>query len=264
MHGGFTVRSVASRSDAAMSADRRMRLWSLIVERAHGQPVTLEHACAAAISATGADSAAVTVTLSATPRETVYASDRLAADLEELTLTLGEGPCVDASTGRPTVVADLTAPACLARWPVFAPAAVQAGVRAVCALPLQVGAIRLGVLDLYRTRAGELDREQLADALVLADTACALLLDAAQPDGSHPNGHQPEQTSPAHPEVHQATGMIIAQLGVTAAVALTRLRAHAYAHDRRLRDVAADVVGRRLRFHPETSANTDREEDHDS
>jgi hypothetical protein len=43
--------------------------------------------------------------------------------------------------------------------------------------------------------------------------------------------------------------MIIAQLGVSAAVALIRLRAYAYAHDRRLRDVARDVVARRLRFH---------------
>src|SRR5437763_51787 len=52
-------------------------------------------------------------------------------------------------------------------------------------------------------------------------------------------------------EVHQATGMITVQLGVTVAVALVRLRAYAYAHDRRLRDVAADVVARRLRFDPD-------------
>ena len=45
--------------------------------------------------------------------------------------------------------------------------------------------------------------------------------------------------------------MIIVQLGVTAAVALIRLRAYAYAHDRRLRDVAGDVVARRLRFDPD-------------
>ena len=44
--------------------------------------------------------------------------------------------------------------------------------------------------------------------------------------------------------------MITVQLGVTAAVALVRLRAFAYAHDRRLRDVARDVVARRLRFDP--------------
>jgi hypothetical protein len=252
VHRGLIVGIAASRCDVAMNADRRVRLWSLVVEHACGQPVTVEHACAAAISATGVDCAAVTVMLSATPRETVYASDRLASDLEDLTLTLGEGPCVDASTGSPTLVADLTAPECLVRWPVFAPAAAQAGVRAVFALPLQVGAIRLGVLDLYRALPGDLDHDQLADALLLADTASALLLDAAQPDGSHFEGHRPEPASPIHPQVHQATGMIIAQLGVTAAVAFTRLRAHAYAHDRRLRDVAADVVARRLRFHPDT------------
>jgi hypothetical protein len=231
-----------------MNADRRMRLWSLVVEHAHGGPVAVEHACAAAISATGVDGVAVTVPLTATPRETIYASDQVASELEELTLTLGEGPGEDAFAGSPALAADLTASDCLTRWPVFAPAATQAGVRAVFALPMQVGAIRLGVLDLYRAQPGDLDRGQLADALVLADTACALLLDAAQRDRPRPDGRWPEQAGPRHPEVHQATGMITVQLGVTAAVALIRLRAYAYAHDRRLRDVAGDVVARRLRF----------------
>jgi hypothetical protein len=123
----------------------------------------------------------------------------------------------------------------------------------VFALPLRVGGIRLGVLDLYRARPGGLDRGQLADALVLADTACALLLDAvAQRDPRCLNGHAPEPAGSPHPEVHQATGMITVQLGVSMAVALVRLRAYAYAHDRRLRDVAADVVARRLRFAPDT------------
>jgi hypothetical protein len=264
VHRGLILARAASRFGVALNADRRMRLWSLVVEHARGQPVTIEHACSAAISATRVDSAAVTVMLSATPRETIYASERIASDLQELTLTVGEGPSVDAAAGNPILVADLTAPACLARWPVFAPAAAQAGVRAVFALPLQVGAIRLGVMDLYRVQPGDLDDAQLADALLLADTACALLLDAARFDGSHPDGRRPERASPTHPEVHQATGMIIAQLGVTAAVALTRLRAYAYAHDRRLRDVAADVVSRRLRLRPDTDANRDREEDNDS
>jgi hypothetical protein len=240
-----------------MNADRRIRLWSLAVELALGEPVTVKHVCAAVMSAAGVDSAAVAVTLSASPRETVYASDRVAAEVEELTLTLGEGPGVDASTGGPALVADLTGSDCVARWPVFAPAALQAGVRAVFALPMQVGGIRLGVLDLYRAQPGDLDREQLADALVLADTACALLLDAAQRDRPRPDGGGPEQAGSPYPEVHQATGMITVQLGVSMAVALVRLRAYAYAHDRRLRDVAADVVARRLRFDPDAGTGRD-------
>ena len=51
--------------------------------------------------------------------------------------------------------------------------------------------------------------------------------------------------------------MITVQLGVTVAVALVRLRAYAYAHDRRLRDVATDVVARRLRFAPDADGGVD-------
>jgi hypothetical protein len=225
-----------------------MRLWNLVVEHAHGGPVAVEHVCTAVMSAAGVDRAAVAVVLSATPRETMYASDGVASELEELALTLGEGPCVDAVAGGPALVADMGAPRCLARWPVFAPAAVHGGVRAVFALPLRVGGIRLGVMDLYRARPGELDREQLADALVLADTTCALLLDAARRDRPGRDGRGPERVGPQHPEVYQATGMVTVQSGVSAAVALIRLRAYAYAHGRRLREVAGDVVARRLRF----------------
>ncbi len=233
-----------------MTLDRWMRLWSLVAHNAPGAPATVEHVAAVVMSAAGVDGVAVTMLLAATPRETVYASDQVASRLEELTLTVGEGPGVDAITSGPALVADLTAPPCLTRWPAFAPAAAQAGVRAVFALPLQIGAIHLGVVNLDRAQPGDLDPEQLADALVLADTACALLLDAA--DGSRRDGYQPAPASLQHPEVHQATGMVIVQLGVSAAVALVRLRAYAYAHDRPLRDVATDVVARRLRFDPDS------------
>ena len=245
-----------------MDADRRVRLWSLVVQCARGAPVGLGHVCDAVILVANVDSVALAVTVSATPRETLYVSGRAASVLEELVLTLGEGPGVDALTGGVVLAADITDTACMVRWPVFAPAAAQAGVRAVFALPLQAGGIRLGVMDLYRSQPGGLDGEQLADALILADTACALLLDLAgqglaglaglagqdlapaSPGGPEPVGAQ-------HPVVYQATGMLIVQLGVSAAVAMIRLRAYAYAHDRRLRDVAADVVARRLRFESE-------------
>jgi len=48
--------------------------------------------------------------------------------------------------------------------------------------------------------------------------------------------------------VHQAAGMISAQVNVPVAVALTRLQAYATARSRLVADVAADVVARRLRF----------------
>jgi hypothetical protein len=110
----------------------------------------------------------------------------------------------------------------------------------------------LGVLDLYRALPGRLSREQVDDALVLADTACALLIDSAQDPSPGLGRRVPEHARLQDPEVHQATGMVVVQMGVSAEVAQVRLRAYAYAYDRRLRDVARDVVARRLRFRPET------------
>jgi hypothetical protein len=243
-------------SDAAMDSERRVRLWGLVAERAGGAPVEVGHVCEAAIIAADVDSVALAAAVTAAPCESLYASDPVASLLVELLVTLGEGPGIDALAGGTVLAADLTDAVYLARWPAFAPAAVQAGVRAVFALPLQAGGIRLGVMDLYRSQPGHLDEEQLADALTLADTACALLLDLDWhgPEGlspSRPNDDWPEPVGGQHPAVHQATGMLIVQLGVSAAVAMTRLRAYAYANDRRLGDVAADVVARRLRFEPE-------------
>jgi hypothetical protein len=231
--------------------DHRLRLWGLVVAHAGDTPPSVRDVCAVIVSVCGVDAAAITLVLAATPRETICTSSRLAADLEELALTLGEGPGVDASSGNgPAFAADLAGADCLVRWPGFAPAAVRVGVRAVFALPLQVGGVRLGVLVLCRADAGGLEAQQLTDVLILADTVCALLLDTAS--GSVPaGGRGPEPVGLQHPEVHQATGMLVVQLGVDAATALVRLRAYAFAHDRRLRDVAGDVVARRLRLAPD-------------
>ncbi|MDT0530959.1 GAF domain-containing protein [Micromonospora sp. DSM 115977] len=160
-----------------MSTERRLRLWALAVAEARGATVAVEHLCGVSVAVTGVDCAAVAVCLRDTRREVLGASDLVASDLEELTFTLGEGPSVDAISGGPVLVADLAAPHCQDWWLVFAKAAMAVGVHAVFALPLQLGGIRLGVLDLYRMRAGNLDDEQLADVVVMADTVCAMLLD---------------------------------------------------------------------------------------
>jgi hypothetical protein len=241
-------------SGEAGKADRVVRIWAQVAQQSRGDPVSVAHLCAAAVSAVQVDGAGVTVMVSPTVRETMHATDRVAGELEEWQLTFGQGPCVDAfSDGGPVLAGDLGSAAYLARWPVFTPAALDSGARAVFALPLQVGAIRLGVLDLYRSRPGPLSPHELADALAFADTAATLLLDTAagaQPDTAELAWQRDDPT--AHQaQVHQATGMMLVQLGVSAEAAFARLRAYAYAHDRRLGEVARDVVERRLRFEPD-------------
>ncbi|WP_162929214.1 ANTAR domain-containing protein [Streptomyces sp. YIM 130001] len=231
-----------------MKDDRRLRLWQQVVAHAADGPVTLAHVSAAMISSARVDSVGVTAVMKGTQRETVHASSQLAMDLEELTVTLGEGPGVDCYLDGPSLSSDLTAEACQVRWPVYAPAAVTAGVAALFALPLRVGGVSVGVVSLYRTEPGPLGRDQLADVLVLTDTALALLLDQGLSDPSQQHDGWRESSGLQHSEVHQATGMLTVQLGVSAAEALVRLRAYAFAHDRRLSDVGKDVVARRLRF----------------
>jgi len=172
------------------------------------------------------------------------ATDEVSELLAELQLTLGEGPGPDArARGGPVLASDLGDPGSARRWPVFAPAAAQAGAAAVFVFPLQVGAIQAGVMGLYRERAGPLSGPELGDALVFADTATLLLLDGP--------GGQPAGLAVHRAEIDQATGMLTEQLGVGIAEAFIRLRAYAYAHDRRLSDLARDIVARRLRLRPD-------------
>lgn len=243
-----------------MTGDRVARVWELVGLQSAGA-VSVADVCAAAVVGVGVDGAGLTVMASPTVLDTVHATDRVAGELEEWQLTFGQGPCVDAFTERgPVLAVDLRSADCLARWPVFAPAAVDSGALAVFALPLQVGAIRLGVLDLYRSRVGPLSRDELADALVFADAASTLLLDGAahtQPDTAEAAWQLDDPTA-HHAQVHQATGMILVQLGISVEAAFARLRGHAYASGRRLGDVARDVVERRLRLESDPPS-----EDHD-
>ena len=89
----------------------------------------------------------------------VCATDEVSARIEDLQFTLGEGVCVDAvQAGVPVLVGDLNDPGDIVteRWPTFMEGAARAGVRAVFAFPLRIGAITVGVLDLYRDRPGDL------------------------------------------------------------------------------------------------------------
>jgi hypothetical protein len=182
------------------------------------------------------------------PRGSVCTTNAVSALIEELQYTLGEGPCVDAyNSDRPVLEPDLADPG-TPRWVAFTPPAVEAGARAVFGFPLQVGAVRLGALNLYRDRPGPLSEEQYADALVLADVAAraVLAMQAQAPPGML--GAELEEGANFRLVVHQASGMVAVQLRVSVGEALVRLRAYAFGSGRLLTKVAEEVVGRQLRF----------------
>jgi hypothetical protein len=231
-------------------SDRAVKIWAWIAAAHEGdEPVSVAAVCSAAVRHLGVDGACVTVLSGSLTGEPVFASDELSARLEELQFTTGEGPGTDEFwLGSPVLIADLVSAA--ARWPGFVPEAVAAGARAMFVLPLQAGAIRLGLLSLYRALPGPLPAGALADVLVFADVALQLLLDSAAGVSGVPEYGPLDGLSDRRAVVHQATGMISVQLGVSLEEALARLRAHAFAASAVLGDVATEVVSRRLRFDP--------------
>jgi hypothetical protein len=230
--------------------DRVARVWRLVTDRAaaQGHPVSLSDVCAVAVEAASVDGAALSVVTRVDRRSVVHATDEVARQLDDQQFSLGEGPCVEAwSSGEMVLAGTVSAE----RWPLFTPAALAAGIRAVFGFPLQMGAIRLGTLGLYRARPGTLSIERLADTLTLCGAAVAMMLTATNHTA---NGAQPAWL-PGAPgggklEVYQATGMVAVQLGVGLEDAFAALRARAFAQGIPLPEIARQVVGRRLRFHP--------------
>lgn len=226
------------------------------IDRDTGDERTLaKQICRACVDGVDIDGASMSLLTAKVSRETLWATDATAMLLEELQFSLGEGPCMQAATsGRAVLVPDLRHSGQVARWPMFAAAvAEQTTVRALFIVPLQWGVINLGVLDLYRTEPGGLSQGQWRDVLSAAHTASVMLLEPrTDPDGA---GGVDDSDAPwldprlgSHAEIHQATGMVLAQLGIDATQALARLRGHAFTHQQLLLEVAADVVSRRLVF----------------
>lgn len=208
--------------------------------------------CVAMLDVTGAG---ISMMTEAGSRGVVYATDDVAAQIEDLQLTLGEGPCVHSvRSGVPVLIPDLEVPddVAVARWPAFMKGAGVVGVRAVFAFPLRIGAINVGALDLYRDRPGELSGAHLRAGFMAADAAALALL-RAHTERADAIADDVETRSAFELQVHQATGMVQTQLGVTTEEAFLALRARAFALGRPLVDVATDVVARRLRFTVEDS-----------
>ncbi len=173
---------------------------------------------------------------------------RHASTITRLQMELGEGPCLHAhASGNPVFLPDLTAENAN-RWPAFAAAALAVGVHAEFSLPLTAGPGGIGTLDLCRDRPGMLSDEHLADALVAADIARDAVLYQPYASGDPGMTELLAAVGTDRIVIHQATGMIAAQLDDTVANALARLRAAAFASGRPIYDIAQDVVERRVRF----------------
>jgi GAF domain-containing protein len=243
----------------------------------------LDEVCTAFAHDLPVSGVSVSVLSGKTIRETVGSSDVLADKIEDEQYALGVGPCYDAfARGGPVLVPDLRDSA-ENRWPAFSTALAETPVRAIFAFPLHLGGVVVGAVDTYRTEPGLLNAADLRDLLRAVDLlvvalasargsglpeAAALTIGAGETAPGFADDRRQTDLDVAGTaalrsrstgwedfldglpsdriKVHQATGMVIAQLGGTPEQALARIRAYAFANNRTMVDVAADLVARRL------------------
>jgi GAF domain/ANTAR domain len=209
--------------------------------------------CEACVNLFDIDAAAISLVFDGANAGTLGSSGASARRYDELQFTFGEGPCLESVARRvPVLVLDLADPADT-RWPAYGAAMLANDIRFVFAMPVIVAGEHVGALDLFRAMPGRLNGEQVAGAVVAAELAGIPLLDLMDGDlraaaGDPASDAWAELSSLSRAEVSQATGMLVAQLGIVPTEALVRLRAHAYASGRTATDVARDILDRRLKL----------------
>jgi hypothetical protein len=227
-----------------VDSDRLARIVDAISFDGGSDPVTYpQRVCTAGVDLLGVSGAGLTL-MTRNGLGAVWASDTAVLAAEDLQFTLGEGPALDAFRSAAPALEPSLADAA-ARWPFFAPAALDLGVEAAFSFPLQMGVICLGALNLFRGSSGFPSDEELADALVLADVVTEDLIDLQALGAIHwgPSDHLGQRA-----RVHQATGMVSVQIDSDLSTALACIRAHAFANEISIFEVADQVLARTLRL----------------
>ncbi|WP_414938266.1 GAF and ANTAR domain-containing protein [Amycolatopsis sp. cmx-11-51] len=152
-----------------------------------------------------------------------------------------QGPCLDCvRSGKAVSTADLSAET--ERWPQFAPAAVSAGFRAACAVPMRLRDDVIGALTLLSTDPVAIDDASVALGQSLADIATIGILQHRAILHDEIVSEQLQAALHHRTVVEQAKGVLAEAGGLDMHQAYLALRGYAHAHRRRLSEIARDVA----------------------
>ena len=193
----------------------------------------------AAATIDGCDAAGVLV-LDGSAASTPAASDPIVGDLETAQIDLDEGPCLDAArSGTTFYAADLADDD---RWPAFAPAAVDAGIRSVLAYALS--GRQLSALNLYARFPAAFGATDRAQGQLFATLARLALDSAAERAAAEENADHLGEALKTREVIGQAQGILMERERITAEQAFDVLRRASQRMNVKLRDVARDLVER--------------------
>jgi hypothetical protein len=244
-----TVPLLMQRRVSIVASDRLLAIFTLLSQREGTHP-RAGSLCAAAAEFTNLSGAGIALVSPGRQYTSLCTSNTVARKLMDLEFTVGEGPCVDACLSEFAIdESDLIA-SNDQRWTAYAASATDVGAHAVFGFPVRIGAIRLGALSLYRDRPGPLNPSQLSDAYLMASVIgrAVLAMQAGAPHDMIATELEREATFDF--SVHQAAGMVAVQGSMTVGDALVALRAHAFATNTTLSDLAVRVIIRQISFDP--------------
>ncbi len=220
------------------------RLARAIATESVESPLSLRM-CQACVGILGMDGGSLTLAYADEQRVTLCATNEWSAQLEDLQEVIGEGPSYDAYQERTIQVLQVDGDADR-RWPLLSDAIKNGlGRCGVYAIPIKPGPQTMGVATFYQHEP---------TSMAVDDTEAQVLIDAVgvalvkDPDILDDDSHAKAESWSSRARVHQATGMVMAQLGISSEDSLALLRAHAYAHQRSLGATSADIIARRLDF----------------
>ena len=188
----------------------------------------------------------------------VSSSDATLKYLEDLQIELDEGPCLRAfRIGERVIAEDLRDDA---DFPVFGPRAVAAGMIAVYSFPLHYEQHSFGALNLYRGEPGRLEPEQEELGAAVADIASLYLMHGADEEQRARINEQLQGALDSRVAIEQAKGFVAATCDVSTTEAFEIVRRYARGNGRKLREVAIELVERRMPVSELTASRRGRQE----
>lgn len=177
--------------------------------------------------------------------ETLSATDDVAVRLDELQFDLGDGPCWEAMRTVAAVLEPDFRGRAVQRWPMFGAAVDSDTVASMFAFPLSVGDVKMGAVDLYSSERVTLTAAECTQATRMAEVIGRHILRDALSEFAD---DEERVGSFSRRTVHQATGIVLAQLDLSPDDALLMIQARAYGTGRRMMEVAQAVVDGTLHF----------------
>jgi GAF domain-containing protein len=192
---------------------------------------------------------AVTVQRSGGSTDTAAATSDDARDVDEIQRELGAGPCVDSmDQGVEHATEDLRADE---RWDGrLQEVAERTGLVAVLAVPLRAGDATIGALNVFSRTAAGIDAEAAATVRAIAAPVAATLANARAYRQVEQLGEQLREALASRAVIEQAKGILMVRAGIDDEEAFALLRRTSQHQNRKLRDVAASVVGMRDQLPP--------------